>query len=159
MSEGAGELQALEEAAARDEALARLAAKYCASVDPQNVDTFNRALAAIPVQGRGCPFEMPRGSDFDLLAESGRAAYRRDLAARKLSYLEQRADVLRERQGFRERLREPSLPDLDGVVDATRNDPESRAELHAEQFEARQAALTAERERVAEQFEARKARK
>jgi len=154
----AEELQALEEAAARDEALSLLAARYCSSVDPQNTDTFNRALAAIPMQGRGCPFEMPRGSDFELLAESGRAAYRRDLAARKLSYLEQRADVLRERQGFRERLREPSLPDLESIVGDTQSDPEARAELHAEQFEARQASLTTERERVADREAARKAR-
>lgn len=54
-------------------------------------------------------------------------------------YLAARFQTITERQAFRERLREPTLPDLDSVVDATRSNPEALAELHQAQFEARQA--------------------
>jgi len=131
-----------EAAAARDEALALACARFCAEAGG-DVDALNRALQVVPIQGRPWPFDPPRSSDFDLNSEAGRAAYRAGIAAARLRYLEGRADVLRERQAFRQRLSEPTFGglDLDGLVDTTRNDPAARAELHLEQFEQRQAAL------------------
>lgn len=150
MTEGAADLLA---AAARDETLARECARFCSEAGG-DADALNRALQVVPIEGREWPFEAPRSTDFDLNSEAGRAAYRAGIASARLRYLEGRADVLRERAAFRERLAAPVLPDLEAVSDAITDDPASVAEIASENAERRVAEIQrtreAERQRLRE---------
>jgi hypothetical protein len=145
-------------AAQRDETLAVVAACYCARLDPGNVDTYERALQMVGLRDSPLPFKAPESSDYPD-ADPGRAQYRADLAARRLAYLEGRVAVVRERQEFRSRIAESSLPDLDGAVEAIRHDPEALAELHRERFEQRQADRAAAVESVAQRVAERARRR
>ncbi len=140
-------------AAARDEADAAALARWCAEAGG-DVDAMNRALQPIETEGRRFPFEPPHASGYaDTYA--GDLQYRADLASARLHYLEGRASVLRERQAFRERLVAPVLPDLDGVVDAIRDDPASVAEVATEnarqRVDAIQRGRESERQRLREE--------
>jgi hypothetical protein len=132
-------------AAARTDALALECARYCAGIDPGNIGTFENALRKIETTDHRWPFEAPRAPDFSA-SEGDRAVWIAEVAARRLAYLEGRASILRERQAFRDRLREPSLPDLDGAVDAITNDRASLAEVATENAQQRVAAIQRTRE-------------
>jgi hypothetical protein len=71
-------------------------------------------------------------------------------------YLAGRFQAITERQAFRDRLREPSLPDLDGVVVAITDDPASVAEVASEN--ARQRVAEIQRTRENERQRLREAR-
>jgi hypothetical protein len=144
------DMQSLLDAAARDEALSNAAARYCAEADTGRADVYERALQLVPLRGREWPFDGPRSSDFELMTEQGCAQYRADLAARRLAYLESRVEVIQERQSFRERLSAaasqgierlagPGRISLDSLIDTTLDTPGALDELHAEQFQRRQA--------------------